>query len=503
MAAASTCFCRTRRGIATAALVTTVGVTGMITCLASTPALAETSPTACTITLSPGANLGGTVEDAPAGSTICLNAGTYGKSLGTWIESSRGTTGEPITVTSTDPKNPATILTLGVLEGANWITFTRLNFDVTSPKPWVCWNDEGNVVPGQIVMFPRNGRCQPGRPSPEELVQIIISGAHDSFTWDNITNNNTNICINVSDGQDTLIEHDRIYNCGPPVIPVSQGGTRSLNEEPGWHFHDVYDYGRNTVIKNNYIYNSSRDGVLLYGGGEGSVVEHNIIDHNGAGIWFGTNRNDVARWNIITNSTSPRGSLDDGIGSYEAGPGNVATKNCLYGNQSAEIDVTGVTVSENKTNTNPLYVNAAQHEYSLQSSSPCIGYGPDTAQPNAGVPTEIPTEPTPKEPPAEITPVKEVVPSGKPGLGEAHGGGGTGTAGPPPGQSSGRSGTPSNHPAPPGGSTNPSHSKSRSANATKHRRHRFHHRHRLRKKAAASTVHRSRHSHRGRRSASK
>jgi hypothetical protein len=89
----------------------------------------------------------------------------------------------------------------------------------------------------------------------------------------------------------------------------------------------------------------------------------------------------TAAWNIITNSTNPRAVDDYGIGSYEPGSGNVASDNCLDGNLSGEIEHGNFTSTENKTATNPLYVNTEQHEYALQANSPCLGYGPDTAQP--------------------------------------------------------------------------------------------------------------------------
>ena len=186
------------------------------------------------------------------------------------------------------------------------------------------------------------------------------------------------------------------------------------NEEWGWHSHGIYDYARGTIIKNNYIDDNSRDGVLLYGGGEGAIVEHNVLDHNGAGIWFGDDTNDRAAWNIITNSTSPRGAVDYGIGSYEPGSGNVATDNCLDGNLSGEIEAGDFTSTDNKTGTNPLYLNAEQHEYTLQVGSPCLGYGPDTAQPDASEHGETtppsgevtpPVETNPVTPPVEIKPV--------------------------------------------------------------------------------------------------
>jgi len=318
-----------------------------------------------------------------AGQTGCLQSGETFDSTGNLYLSpgeTHGEEGRPITITSTNPNEPATIThSLAFEHGVDYVTFTHLDFNWSVPKPWVCWNAEGNIIPGEIISGP--GKCTAGTPNAESAVQIVLGGKADSLTYDDITNSDTNICIIEGSGAEgDVLEHDRIHNCGP-TVEAAQSGFSILNEEPGWHSHGVYDFGRGTIIKNDYIYDNSRAGVLLYGGGEGAVAEHNVIDHNGAGIWFGNDNNDRAAWNIITSSTSPREVADYGIGSYEPGSGNVATENCLDGNLSGEIEGGSFTSTNNKTGTNPLYVNAEQHQYTLQAGSPCLGYGPDTAQP--------------------------------------------------------------------------------------------------------------------------
>jgi len=318
-----------------------------------------------------------------AGQTGCLQSGQtfdHEENVELTAGQTHGEKGDPVTITSTNPSEPATIThSLALGKGVDYVTFTHIDFNWSMPKPWVCWNADGNAVSGEVINSP--GKCVAGTPSLEDAVQTVIDGKEDSLINDEITSNDTNICfIGSSEAEGAILEHDRIHNCGP-TVEASGSGFPSPNEEWGWHSHGVYDFAHRTIIKNDYIYDNSRDGVLLYGGGEGTVVEHNIIDHNGAGIWFGDNTNDRAAWNIITNSTSPRRVDDYGIGSNEPGSGNVASDNCLDGNISGEIEDGDFTSTDNKTDTNPLYVNAEQHEYTLQADSPCLGYGPDTAQP--------------------------------------------------------------------------------------------------------------------------
>src|SRR6185312_15815471 len=103
--------------------------------------------------------------------------------------------------------------------------------------------------------------------------------------------------------------------------------------------HGIYDYANHTTIRNNYFYNVSRAALLFYPEGNGAVVEHNVIDHNGVGVWLAGTANVLVRNNIITNATSPRGDEDYGIGSNGPGLGNVIEHNCMYGNDSGEFGV--------------------------------------------------------------------------------------------------------------------------------------------------------------------
>jgi len=347
-----------------------------------TPTSTPPPPPTCAQTLSPGNDITAAIQQASAGSVVCLNPGTYtngGASID--IGSSHGVSGAPVTVTSADPSNPAVIDTsMTVFNPANWITFTHLDFHWAMPTPWGCINAQGDGVPGEIITenYPV-GKCGPGTQNPADWPQIAISAAHTSFTYDDINGENSTICINIvgSNAQYNVIDHDRIYNCGPPVA----GAWNPVNEDQGWHDHAVYDYGQFTTITNNYIYDNSRNGILFYPSGNGEVAEHNVIDGNGNGVTFAGDTNVTVKWNIITNSRSPLGFMDYGADSYYPGSGGVLANNCFGGNESGDISAGGVTQSNNITGVNPLYVDATTHDYKLQPNSPCLGYGPDTAQP--------------------------------------------------------------------------------------------------------------------------
>jgi hypothetical protein len=320
------------------------------------------------------------VTSLGAGQVGCLQAGqnfaNEPNSTGNGIlelETTVGKAGQPVTITSTSATEPAIInhpVTLHT--GADYYTFTHLIFKWKEPTPHGCWSKEGNLIPGKVIHEPLNGTCEAGTKNPEDAVQLVISGKHDTFTYDDVNAEHSTICMAV-ESEGTHIENSRVHGCGPPVIRTAEGGFPVLDEEPGWHDHGIYDNGTSGVFKNNYIYESSRNGVLFYKVGKGSVVEHNVIDGNGNGIAYGTNTNETARWNIITNSTSPRKELSFGISQFEPGKENVAEHNDVSGNEEANINAPGVTLKENEEKA-PEYVNAGKHEY--ESPLNASGYGP-------------------------------------------------------------------------------------------------------------------------------
>lgn len=358
----------------------------------------------------PFATLVKLMRSLKAGQTGCLQSGqTFDTSSNVSFENgeTHGEANAPVTVTSTNPASPAVIThSLALGSGANYLVFTHLKFEWSMPKPWVCWSSGGDPIAGKVISGPNS--CAAGNQGSENAVQVVLGGKSDTLSYDEITSNDTNICLLLgSSGENEVIENSRIHDCGPTVRSSSEGFP-VVNEEWGWHTHGIYAYAHGAVIRNSYIYSNARNGVLLYGGGEGIKVEHNVIDRNGAGVWFGNDSNDVVSHNIITNSSSPRGVADVGIGSNGPGANNSAVENCLYNNAGGEISGSGFTSTNNKTGANPLYVNGEAHEYRMQAGSPCVGYGPASAQPEASKENVPPAEPgspgQPAEPPHTETP---------------------------------------------------------------------------------------------------
>jgi hypothetical protein len=303
----------------------------------------------------PGAPLrtvDGLLAKLNGGQTGCLAPGNYpGFSIARG--DSHGRQGAPVTITSTDPEAPATISgRVTTMPGADWLTFSHL------------------ILTDSEVKYP----------------SVSVGSAHTSWLWNDVSAPNT-ICFEPTapgaygPAEDTLIEHDRIHNCGQPFKCDTDSAPCNKPPNDGYFIHGVYDLGLRTTIRNSYIYANSSKGVLLRGGG-GAVVEHNIIDGNGSGVIFGdlNPENDTFAWNIVTNSGGICGACFEyyGIWSYgNVGAGNVARNNDVFGNLSGNIGPhPGVSLKAN-VELDPMYVNAAKHDYTLKPGSPVRGYGPE------------------------------------------------------------------------------------------------------------------------------
>jgi hypothetical protein len=286
-----------------------------------------------------------------AGQTGCLANGAY-EGFTTRAGESHGAPGAPLTITSTDPQAPATISGRVVtMPGADYLTFSHLHF-----------TDAGTDGPS-----------------------VTIGSAHTTWTDDDVTAPQT-ICLETTGGgawgpaEDTLIERDRVHNCGRPFACAEDSVPCNLPPTNGYFIHGLYDMGIRTTARNSYFYENASKGVLLRGG-LGAVIEHNVIDGNGSGVLFGdlAPEGDTVRWNIITNSRGVCGGCDVYFGIWtfgSLGSGNSAVNNDIFGNVSGNVgSQSGLTLAEN-IEVDPKFVDPANHDYTLKLDSPALGYGP-------------------------------------------------------------------------------------------------------------------------------
>ncbi len=190
-----------------------------------------------------------------------------------------------------------------------------------------------------------------------------------------ITNDHTSICVSVSSfysrppPRGVVIERNRIHDCGR--LPAT-------NKDHGIYVVDA----RNTVIRDNWIYDNADRGIQLYPDAQRTRIVGNVIDGNGEGIIFGgtggvTSNHNLVKGNVITNS-----KLRWNVSSGPTGPtatGNVVLQNCLWaGDSKPHYRSNGgiLTPSRNftaKANTvvDPQYADRDAHDYAISSDSPC------------------------------------------------------------------------------------------------------------------------------------
>jgi parallel beta-helix repeat protein len=296
---------------------------------------------ACDKTASSG-SVSSLVSSLAPGQTGCLHAGTYTGDIDIRTPS--------ITLTSYPGETATVVGRLYVTQTGDGVTVSNLHLAGRSANPAL--------------------------PSP------TVDGDNITFSGNDVTNTQ-GICFNIGSGNpkygrahDVVIENNRIHNCG--ILP------------PGNHDQGIYvEASDNLVIRNNIIDHNADRGIQLYPDADGTVITNNVIDGNGEGVIFSgefvngvyqASDNNTVTHNLITNS-----KVRYNVESYyptggRSGTGNVVTGNCIHGvsgNDGTADGGAGIQSSQNgftatnNLNADPLYVNAAAGDYSLQSGSPC------------------------------------------------------------------------------------------------------------------------------------
>jgi parallel beta-helix repeat protein len=205
----------------------------------------------------------------------------------------------------------------------------------------------------------------------------LIYASHAVITENEITNRHSAICLHIDRYPGTpvptgiVIQGNRIHDCG--TLPA-------INKEHGIYIATA----RDTVIRDNLIYDNADRGIQLYPDAQGTLIIHNVIDGNGEGIIFGNESDDtLVRENIISNSLI-RHNVES---SESTALHNVVRDNCLwstrgeyYGGEPANSGVLqshpGFILGPN-TIANPRFEN--RFNFRPSTRSPCADMGPQTA----------------------------------------------------------------------------------------------------------------------------
>jgi len=171
---------------------------------------------------------------------------------------------------------------------------------------------------GQVRFSPRAvGAEISGLRLVSDQFSPLVYASHAVIADNDITNHHADICILVDRypsaraPRKVVIERNRIHDCGE--LPATN------------HDHGIYvDTARETVIRDNLIYDNADRGIQLYPAAERTRVVRNVIDGNGEGLIFGDlSDRTLVKDNIISNSTV-RHNIESS--------GSTATHNDVRGN---------------------------------------------------------------------------------------------------------------------------------------------------------------------------
>ena len=323
--------------------------TAALALLTGSPAVAAADePVSCDAVASPSGSdsAPGTVDQpvrtamrlldvVPSGGTACLRAGTYSQDDEIKISASN------VTLTSY-PGETAT------LKGRLWIA-------------------GDNVTVTGLAL---DGVSSSRLPSPS------ISGDHDVLSDNDITNDNTSICVSLGAldygiPNGTLIENNRIHDCGRRP---------ATNQD-----HGIYvAYARNTEITGNYIFDNADRGIQLYPDAQDTHVAHNIIDGNGEGVIFGGD----SSGNTIENNIISNSRIRFNVESYwDGAPGhdNNVSNNCLWNGEQGNVQDPSVGFNAwNNEVARPTLGNLDSASFKLASNDPCAGVLAGGSAPGGG-----------------------------------------------------------------------------------------------------------------------
>ena len=211
-----------------------------------------------------------------------------------------------------------------------------------------------------------------------------IAGNHDVMLVQNHLHDVGHICtgttggiVGVSAYSDNLtIERNVIHDIGR-LGPGEQG---CVEPNANWqnHDHGIYNgVGNNVVVRNNVFYNFTHGWAIQRYNGAGSVTTGLTIVNNTFGfpnpnrdaqIIIATTTNNIVIANNIFYQPATAGVWFDGAGNGATLVGNIST-------DAVQTLGTGLTMSGNMPNTDPLFVNATGFNFHLTAGSPARGLG--------------------------------------------------------------------------------------------------------------------------------
>jgi parallel beta-helix repeat protein len=260
-------------------------------------------------------------------------------------------------------------------------TFTFSLLELSTPNITLApYEDEAVTLEGELKVLPAGagstiqGLRLNGASGDNQIGPRIY--ADDVTLRDNeITNDHTSICVSVAryysspPPRGVVIERNRIHDCG--ALPPT-------NKDHGIYLSEA----RDTIVRDNWIYDNTDRGIQLYPDADGSTITGNVIDSNGEGIVFAGAGSDVSSDNVVVGNVISNSNLGWNVYSNVDGSranGNVVRHSCLWAGDALPDFAShgGVeTPSESFTSransvVDPLYADRDAHDYTLSAKSEC------------------------------------------------------------------------------------------------------------------------------------
>ena len=292
------------------------------------------------------------VNSLRPGQTGCLRAGTYREPVRVARGGGRGAR---VTLAAYPGESATIVGRFEIVKGADYVTVTGLRLDGANPARL---------------------------PSP------MVDADHVTFSYDDVTNDHTGICFGIGNATwgwatDTLITHDRVHDCGQ--MPAT-------NYQHGFYIGAATD----TTIEWSLIYANAARGIQLYPDAQHTTIDHNIIDGNGEGILISGEGGLASSYTNVFDNILSDATVRHDIESYwpagnPVGVGNTVHNNCLWrGREGVVGTAAGGFRMSNNVRMNPMFVNAAVHDYRLMPASPCLFAVGDVEAAVDGVAATIP-----------------------------------------------------------------------------------------------------------------
>ena len=214
------------------------------------------------------------------------------------------------------------------------------------------------VIRGADAVRVEQLRVQGNRPRDPAIVEVRANGfqlVRSEVSGPFLLNRDI-ACVLLESAAWTLLEGNQIHNC--------TGATTRRLYSPGI----LVSNADHTTIRNNFVYHTTGDAIVLAPAAMRSVVRNNLIDGNVSGVYLGGSS---AGNRVTSNIISYSGRFS--VHGTPTGGGNFVARNCLWRGFQGNIRGTGYLTTGNLI-VSPRYVDRPR-TYRIRRG-PCFGKRP-------------------------------------------------------------------------------------------------------------------------------